>query len=223
MIWVAWPFFILLAVFAEPVLRIFGPGFSSGATPMAVLAAAMALSVAAGTVQTILLMGGRSTWQLADKTGALLLNITLDLLLIPTWGITGAAIAWAVTIVVDTVVVVWQVQGLMGIRPSGRHLRVAMAQPLMVVALPALAARTLFGATGTTAATTTVVLGLGYIWLGWRTRRALGLAQMMALRTRLPSQLAKTGVMESSLWAGVSDTVVYPPKADDFLPENRPR
>ncbi len=213
MIWVAWPFFILVAVFAEPVLRIFGPGFSSGATPMAVLAAAMALSVAAGTVQTILLMGGRSTWQLADKTGALLLNITLDLLLIPIWGITGAAIAWAVTIVADTLVVVWQVQGLMGIRPSGRHLKVAMVQPLAVIALPALAARTLFGTSGTTAAITTVVLGVGYVWLGWRTRHALGLVQMMTLRDRVPAPPAKTEVMECSRPDAVSDTVVYPPQA----------
>ena len=123
MIWVTWPFFILLAVFGDQVLRVFGPGFGDGAVPMAVLAVAMAVATAAGAVQSILLMGGRSVWQLADKTGALVLNVTLDLLLIPAWGIPGAAVAWAVTIVVDTAIVVWQVQSLMGVRPAGRHSR----------------------------------------------------------------------------------------------------
>ena len=175
MIWVAWPFFILLAVFADQVMRVFGPGFADGAMPMAVLAVAMALATAAGTVQTVLLMGGRSTWQLADKSGALVLNVVLCLLLIPSWGITGAAIAWAVTIVVDTAIVVWQVQKLMAVRPSRRHLSHAIAQALVIVALPALAARAVLGSSAPTMIATTAVLAVVYLSIGWVTRDALGL------------------------------------------------
>ena len=178
MIWVAWPFFILLAVFADQVLRVFGPGFVVGATPMAVLAVAMALATAAGTVQTVLLMGGRSRWQLADKSGALALNVILDLLLIPLWGITGAAIAWAVTIVVDTAVVVWQVQKLMAVRPSRRHLRHAIAQPLVIVGMPALAVRVVIGSSAPTMIVTTIVLALVYLGIGWVTRDTLGLTSL---------------------------------------------
>jgi len=183
MIWLTWPFFIVLAVFGDQVLRIFGPGFSQGATPMAVLAGAMALATAAGAVQTILLMGGRSTWQLADKTGALCLNVVLDLLLIPWWGITGAAIAWAVTIVVDTAIVLWQVQGLMGLRPSGGHLRLAIVQSLLIVAVPMLAARELFGSSATVLATTVSVLAIVYVSIGWKTRHALGMTRLLAIRS----------------------------------------
>jgi O-antigen/teichoic acid export membrane protein len=192
MIWVAWPFFILLAVFADQVLRVFGPGFVVGAAPMAVLAVAMALATAAGTVQTVLLMGGRSRWQLADKSGALVLNVSLDVLLIPAWGITGAAIAWAVTIVVDTAVVIWQVQGLMAVRPSRRPVRHAIAQPLVVVALPALAARFVFGSSSTTAIATTTILAVVYLGVGWVTRDALGLTKLFTRPERCTPDEAGT-------------------------------
>ena len=183
MIWVTWPFFILLALFGDQVLRVFGPGFDSGAVPMGVLAAAMAIATAAGTVQSILLMGGRSTWQLADKTGALVLNVTLNMLLIPMWGITGAALAWAVTIVADTAIVVWQVQRLMGIRPSGRHLRPAIIQPVVLLALPGLAARLILGSSVTTMVAAVMVLGAVYLVVGWKTRRVLGFTRLVAIRS----------------------------------------
>jgi O-antigen/teichoic acid export membrane protein len=183
MIWVTWPFFVLLAVFGDQVLRVFGPGFEEGAVPMAVLAGAMAVATAAGTVQSILLMGGRSVWQLADKTGALVLNVALDLLLIPWWGITGAAMAWAVTIVVDTAIVVWQVQRLMGIHPSGRHLRPAIVQPLVLVALPALAARLILGSSVPVVIVTAAVSGFIYLAVGWKTRRVLGFTRLVAIRS----------------------------------------
>jgi O-antigen/teichoic acid export membrane protein len=183
MIWLTWPFFIVLAVFGDQVLRIFGPGFTDGAIPMAVLAGAMALATAAGAVQTILLMGGRSTWQLADKTGALVLNVVLDLLFIPWWGISGAAIAWAVTIVVDTAIVLWQVQVLMRVRPSGGHLRLAVVQSLLLVAVPMLAVRGLFGSSATVLAATACGLAVLYLAAGWKTRHALGFPQLLAIRS----------------------------------------
>ena len=183
MIWLTWPFFIVLAVFGDQVLRVFGPGFSDGAIPMAVLAGAMALATAAGAVQTILLMGGRSTWQLADKTFALVLNVVLDLLFIPWWGISGAAIAWAITIVVDTAIVLWQVQVLMDLRPSGRHLRLAIVQALLLVGAPMLAARAIFGSSATVLAVSVAVLAAVYVVAGWTTRHALGLPRLLAIRS----------------------------------------
>jgi O-antigen/teichoic acid export membrane protein len=183
MIWLTWPFFIVLAVFGDEVLRVFGPGFSDGAIPMAVLAGAMALATAAGAVQTILLMGGRSTWQLADKTFALILNVGLDLLFIPWWGITGAAIAWALTIVVDTAIVLWQVQVLMDLRPSGRHLRLAIVQALLLVGAPMLAVRAIFGSSATVVVVSVAVLAAVYVSAGWTTRHALGLPRLLAIRS----------------------------------------
>ncbi len=182
MIWLAWPFFLLLAIFGDAVLALFGPGFDDGAVSLAVLCVAMGLATAAGTVQTILLMGGRSSWQLADKSLALMLNIALDLALIPLWGIEGAAVAWAITIVADTIVVVWQVQRLMGVRPQGRHLLVAAALSVSVVGVLGVAVRVLLGSSLPVLGGALIGIGAVYLAISWLMRRQLGLMALMAHR-----------------------------------------
>lgn len=178
MIWMGWPFFIVLTVFSEPILSIFGPGFSAGATSLGILSLAMALALAAGTVQTILLMAGRSSWQLADKSCALVLNVALNLALIPLWGIEGAALAWAITIVVDTVIVVYQVQNLMHLRPDGRLLVTAALVATVFAGIPITASRWLLGPSLTTMVVTTVVVGAFYLAISWPLRHRLGLTAL---------------------------------------------
>ena len=182
MIWLAWPFFIVLALFGDVVLAAFGSGFGDGAVSLAVLSLAMGLATAAGTVQTILLMGGRSSWQLADKSAALVLNIALNLLLVPQWGIEGAAVSWAVTIVADTALVVYQVQRLMGVRPVGRYLWVAAGLAVGVVGAMAGAARLLLGASAPVLVGTVVVTAGVYLAVSWPLRHRLGLVELVAHR-----------------------------------------
>lgn len=183
MIWLAWPFFIVLAVFGDTVLTAFGPGFDDGAVSLAVLSLAMGLATAAGTVQTILLMGGRSSWQLADKSAALALNIALNLLLVPAWGIEGAAVAWAVTIIADTALVVFQVQRLMDVRPTGRYLWVAAGLACGVVGGIAAAARLTLGSSVPVLVATVVVAAAVYLAASWRLRHRLGLVRLIAHRS----------------------------------------
>ena len=141
------------------------------------------MATAAGTVQTILLMGGRSSWQLADKSLALVLNIALDLALIPLWGIEGAAVAWAVTIVIDTLVVVWQVQRLMGVSPAGRHLWSAAALALGLVGTLTAAARIVLGPSlGAMLGTIVIVAGV-YLAVSWPLRHRLGLVALVEHRS----------------------------------------
>lgn len=182
MVWAAWPFYAVLAVFAEPVLSIFGPGFESGATSLRVLAVAMAVATAAGAVQSVLLMAGRSSWQLADKSGALALDLVLLVVLVPQWGIEGAAVAWAVTIVVDTLVVVYQVQVLMGVRPPWPPILWAAALPLVLVLMPATAVALTWGTGALTAAATTAVLAVVHLGVGAVLRHRLGLVTLARLR-----------------------------------------
>jgi O-antigen/teichoic acid export membrane protein len=183
MIWLAWPFFIVLALFGDTILTAFGPGFDDGAVSLAVLSLAMGLATAAGTVQTILLMGGRSSWQLADKSAALAVNVALNLLLVPAWGIEGAAVAWAVTILLDTALVVYQVQHLMGLRPVGRHLWVAAGVSIVVVGATTACARITLGSSTEVmvgAAATAAVLHLA---AGWLLRDRLGLVDLVRHRS----------------------------------------
>jgi O-antigen/teichoic acid export membrane protein len=182
MIWMSWPFFIVLAVFPDAVLAIFGRGFDDGATSLTVLAVAMGLATAAGTVQTILLMGGRSSWQLADKSAALAVNVVLNLLLVPAWGIEGAAVAWAVTILLDTALVVYQVQHLMGLRPDGRHLWVAAALSVGVVGTTTVAARLVLGSSSGVLLGATASAAVLYLAASVVLRRRLGLVELVRHR-----------------------------------------
>lgn len=147
MILLAWPFYVTLAVFAPLILELFGPGFPVGAGPLGILAVAMFLWTGAGMVQTVLLMGGRSSWQMSNKAVALAVNIVGNLVFVPLWGISGAAAAWALTIAVDTGLATWQVQHHMGVRLPVRRLLLPIAIVLGTVGVPGLLLRMTFGPT----------------------------------------------------------------------------
>lgn len=175
----SWPLYVLLIVFAVPVLGLFGPGFSAGAPALAVISVAMMTATAAGMLQSFLLMGGRSHWQLMNRGVQLATLVLLCLLLVPHLGVLGAAIAWVTAILVDTALAGTQVFRQMRIRTSPR-----------LIALPCLLAVGVFGAGGllvraalgpTVVALVTAVLAGGVVYLlaCWRWRDQLGLTAFL--------------------------------------------
>jgi O-antigen/teichoic acid export membrane protein len=114
----SWPLYVAVATYADVLLRVFGHGFAAGAPALRLLALAMLVSTATGNSQTMLLMSGRSAWQLANKSALLAVNVVLNVLLVPRWGIDGAAAAWSITIVLDSAVVLLQVRYLVGVSLS---------------------------------------------------------------------------------------------------------
>lgn len=137
MILLNWPFYLLLISMGPAVLAIFGEEFVVGWGPMMLLAGAMMFQTAAGMLQSILLQGGRSTWQLYNKAIALALSIGGNLLLVPVLGLWGAAITWAVVVLIDNLIAAVQVHRGMKV-----HLR-----PGALVG-PALIPLVVFGAGG---------------------------------------------------------------------------
>jgi O-antigen/teichoic acid export membrane protein len=99
----AWPIYMTLAVFAPVVLSLFGSRFMEGTDALRILALAMLVGTAAGPVSAALLMSGRSSWGLVNTVTALVLNVVLNLILIPPLGMTGAALAWSASIIVSNV------------------------------------------------------------------------------------------------------------------------
>lgn len=116
----AWPLYLTLALHGDSVLNLFGEGFESGHLAMAIVSLSMVLVVSAGGVQSILLMAGHSSWQLGNKLTALIVAVALNLTLIPTWGITGAAVAWSAALLTDSGLALWQVTTKLGVRPDVR-------------------------------------------------------------------------------------------------------
>lgn len=116
---IAFPIYLVMASFAPVFMRAFGPHYTSGQDALVILSLAMLLSIAAGPVMVLVLMGGRSLWNLLDTLGALVLNVALNVVLIPRLGITGAAIAWAASIALLNVVPLLQVARWWRIHPAG--------------------------------------------------------------------------------------------------------
>jgi len=103
------PAFVALLVFPAALLPLFGPGFADGATVTVVLAVGQLVNAATGPCGTLLNMSGRVSLNMLDNIGALVLNIGLNVWLIPAYGIVGAAVAWSASLVVVNLVRVAQV------------------------------------------------------------------------------------------------------------------
>ncbi len=116
------PSFILLVAFGEQLLGYFGPGFRSAASVTAILALGQLVSAAAGPCGTVLNMSGRVMLNMVDNVGVLVLNILLNLVLIPRYGVIGAAIAWSASLVTANVVKALQAQLVVGIPAAGAGL-----------------------------------------------------------------------------------------------------
>ena len=116
---IAWPIYLICAIFAPFLLTIFGKQYSSGSDVVVILCLGMLLATACGPVDTVLLMGGRSVWSMVNTGLALAINVVVDLILIPPYGITGAAIGWAISIAVNNLLPLYQVHRFLGIHPFG--------------------------------------------------------------------------------------------------------
>jgi O-antigen/teichoic acid export membrane protein len=101
----SWPVYLVMAVFSPLLLRPFGHDFHSGATSLTILSLAMLVLIATGANRVVLLMSGASSWNLAIAGLQLALDLGLNIVLIPRFGINGAAVAWAVSIVVGNVLI----------------------------------------------------------------------------------------------------------------------
>ncbi len=109
------------------LLRAFGHHYSGGATALAVLSVAMLVATGIGPVDIVLLMGGRSTWNLFNVIVALILNVVISLILIPRIGITGAAVAWAAAILFNNIAPLIEVRAFLKVDPFGRAFPVVAA------------------------------------------------------------------------------------------------
>lgn len=127
-----WPLYLTLATFSPTLLRAFGSEFKGGETSLIVLALTMLIATGVGTVDVVLLMGGRSSWNLIDTAAALAVGVVLNVVLIPPLGVTGAAVAWAASILTRNLASLAQVWIFMRLHPFGPGFKRA-AVPALVL------------------------------------------------------------------------------------------
>lgn len=113
---------IVLATPRELLEAVFGRAYAGGSGALFWLGLGQAVNVCTGGVGFLLMMTGRERVWLRWTAVGLVLNVPLNLLLIPRWGVTGAAIATALSISVLYGGAVAAVRRALGVWPWGREL-----------------------------------------------------------------------------------------------------
>ena len=110
------PSAVFLVLFAEPVLSfVFGQDYIAGATPLIILCFAQLVNAGAGSAGKILNMTGfekEGAWGMG--IGAVL-NILLNLILIPKWGAEGAAVGTGLSLIAWNIILVVFVRKRVGL------------------------------------------------------------------------------------------------------------
>lgn len=180
----AWPLYLTLWVFGPTVLGIFGASYHAGFAVLSWLCVAMLLSTACGLADVVLSMGGRTSWNLTNAAVALAVNVGLDLWLIPGHGLEGAAIGWALAIVVRNLLAVGQVLASQRIHPMGAGVLAALSLSALAYGAIPLAVRVWWGA-GVLPMVLAIAVGTT-VWaaLAWLGRRTLRLDVVLPRRRR---------------------------------------
>ena len=170
-----WPLYFTFATFSPTLLRVFGSGFQGGEAPLLVLSLTMLVATAVGTVDVVLLMGGRSSWNLIDTAIALVLGLALNVLLIPPLGVTGAALAWAASILTRNLLSLAQVWIFMRLHPFGPGFPKAAVASALCYGAFGVVLRMAFGTSIPVFVLYQALAGVAYLALVWRSRHALEL------------------------------------------------
>jgi O-antigen/teichoic acid export membrane protein len=141
----AWPLYLTMILMAPALLSAFGERYQQAQDALVILGAAMLIATAVGPVDMVLLMAGKSAWNLANTVIALTTNVVLNLLLIPGFGIKGAAAAWGASIVLNNILPLVQVRRFVGIHPFGPGVFVAGSIALASFGLTEIAVRAWIG------------------------------------------------------------------------------
>lgn len=116
---VALPLFLGVALVPDVLLSMFGASFHAAAGALLWLMVGQIVGVAVAPASTVLAMGGYARLELRNGVIALVINLALDLVLVPTLGAVGAAIGSAVSVTVWAVMRAFQVWRAVGVSPLG--------------------------------------------------------------------------------------------------------
>lgn len=128
--WTFWPSLamaVILVVLGKPMLALFGPGFASGYPLLFPLMAGVVARAFVGPAESLLTMSGHQKACASVFALTLVLNLALNVTLIPFWGLWGAAFATTTAMLAEAMLLAFAVQrklGIVMIVPLGRMPRV---------------------------------------------------------------------------------------------------
>jgi len=116
-----WTFFVSLPIaicfmiFSNEIMALFGSEFTQGSKALVYLAAGQVVNAATGLVGQVLIMSNQSRTLAIVSFLSAIINIVLNLIFIPRWGITGAAIASSITLALMNIILAFSVKRLLNI------------------------------------------------------------------------------------------------------------
>jgi O-antigen/teichoic acid export membrane protein len=111
------PFFATLVLIPEQLLALFGSTYRSGATALAILAVGQLLNTAAGPLGQVINMSGRPYVTMMNNALVAAIHVGACLVLIPRYGMVGAAAAAAGALTLVNVIKLVQVRMMLGMHP----------------------------------------------------------------------------------------------------------
>jgi len=187
------PILLALAILPGTIMRVYGPRFVVGASALEILIIGLIVPVIVGTVGFILIMVGRTGWDLLVYVASFVLAVGIAVLLVPRYGMRGAAIAEAVTLTLSAFARLLLVKRFVDIWPFDRwFLRLippALAGAVVMWAVHAVLAgpKWLIDLTLSISAGT-LAYGVVLLWIGLKPgERATALALIRRLLGRTPT------------------------------------
>lgn len=107
-----------LVVFGRPLLRLFGPEFDVGYPALMILTAGNLVNALSGSVGYLLTMTGRHNFALGVLSASVVINVVLNVVLIPPFGMVGAAAATTTAMMFWNLAMLVFVVKLLGVNPS---------------------------------------------------------------------------------------------------------
>jgi O-antigen/teichoic acid export membrane protein len=104
--WTFWPSLgmaAVLLILGRPLLSLFGPTFASGYPLLYILSAGILVRASIGPAETLLTMAGQQGITAIVYTATFVFNVTLNIVLIPRFGLAGAASATSLALVAETI------------------------------------------------------------------------------------------------------------------------
>jgi len=112
---VSLPICLTLMVFNEYIISMFGEEFIKGGVVLSILSGAQLITALTGSVGYILIMTGNQNRAIGILAGAAIINLSLNVLLIPEYGIVGAAIATVASTLIWNILMYISTYKLVGI------------------------------------------------------------------------------------------------------------
>jgi O-antigen/teichoic acid export membrane protein len=98
------PIFISIFAFSSQILSFFGADYISGASALIIVTIGQFINVATGSVGCILMMTGHEKLMQHNVIFSLILNVGLNIFLIPRYGLNGAAISSSISLILMNLV-----------------------------------------------------------------------------------------------------------------------